>query len=151
MTLYQMSCVYREDAARFRTPSFCHVLHPLVQNRTYVAVSQGIKDGLSLPAVFDQLALLQGPELVRDGRLRHAQELGDVAHAHLGLKEDVQDLDAGGVAEKLEQLGQIVQDLLIRHVLIDLIDDLLMHVHVFAAFHIALIGGGHVRHSFLNI
>ena len=48
------------------------------------------------------LLCLSGPELVGYGRLGHAEELGDVTYAHLGLKQDVQDFDAGGVAKILK-------------------------------------------------
>ena len=50
-----------------------------------------------------------------DGGLGHAQQLGDIAHAHLRFKEHIQDLDAGGVPEDLEQLRQVEEGLLGGH------------------------------------
>ena len=84
------------------------MLHALAQDGADVAVGQGVKDLLALPAVAHQLGLLQGPELVGDGRLAHVQKLGDVTHAHLRRKEDIEDLDAGGVGEELEELRQVI-------------------------------------------
>ena len=98
-----------------------------------MGVGQGIKDRLALPAVFDQLALLEGPELVGYGRLGHVEELGDVTYAHLGLKQDVQNFDAGGVAKNFKELGQIVENLIVRHGGVDLVDDLLVGVNEFTA------------------
>lgn len=37
---------------------FCYMLQALCQDRVYMAVSQGIIDGLAVPAEFHQLALL---------------------------------------------------------------------------------------------
>lgn len=59
-------------------------------------------------------------------------------HAHLGLKEDVQDLDAGGISKDLEELRQIVEDLLVGHIRVHLFHDLLMDVEVRALLQLLL-------------
>lgn len=99
-----------------------------------MSVGQGVEDGFAFPAAFDQLALLQTPQLVGDGRLAHAQQLRDIAHAHFRLKQDIQDPDAGGVAKDLEQLSQVVQDVLVGHLLVDLFYDILVDAQVLAQF-----------------
>ena len=82
-----------------------------------MVVIQGVKHGLALAAELHQLVVFQDAELVAHGALGHAQQLGDVVHAQLRGKEHIQDLDAGGIPEDLIQLRQIVQVVLIGHLL----------------------------------
>ena len=62
------------------------------------------------------LGILEHPQLVAHGRLAQLHGVGNVLHAQLIVVQGVQDLDAGGVAEHPEQVGQLVQHFVIRHV-----------------------------------
>ena len=47
--------------------------------------------------------------------MRGADGLGQLAHGHGTRHQREQDLDAGGIGEHLEQVGQIVEQLLVGH------------------------------------
>ena len=81
------------------------MLHALIDDRPDMAVCQGVKYGLSFPAVFHQFALLQSAQLVGNCGLRHIQQLGNVADTHLRFKQHIQDFNAGGIAKNLKQFG----------------------------------------------
>ena len=66
-------------------------------------IRQRIQDIFAVPAEFDQVHLLEKPQLVGDGRLGHAQQLRNVAHAHLRLKQHIENADARRIAEYLEK------------------------------------------------
>ena len=63
------------------------------------------------------MRLLKRAQLVRYCRLRGFGRFGDVCHAELATHEGVEDLDARGVAEDLEQVGEVVEKLLVGKVL----------------------------------
>ena len=86
---------------------------------------------------------------MRYGRLGQPQQLGNVAHAQFRLKQGIQDLDPGGVAEYLEQFRQVIQVLIAGHLGQHLLHRLLMHTEEAAAFHIPLVC--HVHPSKTNI
>ena len=99
-------------------------------------VGQGVENGLAVLPGLDQPVCLEDAQLVGDGGLGQAQQLGDVAHAQLRFEQGVQDLDAGGVAEDLEQLGQIVQLLVVGHFPEHLLHGLLVNAQEAAALHV---------------
>lgn len=98
-----------------------------------MVILQGVEDGLSLPAEFHQAALLENAELVGNGALGHIEELGDVAYAHLALQKDVEDFDSGGIPEYFKKLRQVIEELFIRHLLCDSINDFRMGVDIIAS------------------
>ena len=61
--------------------------------------------------------MLERAQLVRYGALRGADELGEVGDAQLTRHERIQNLDARRVAEHLEQVGEVVEQLLVRQTL----------------------------------
>ena len=63
------------------------------------------------------MRLLERAQLVRHRGLRGRSCFGDVCHAELTAHEGVEDLDTRGVAEDLEQVGKVVQQLLVGKVL----------------------------------
>ena len=63
------------------------------------------------------MRLLECAQLVRHRGLRGFGRFGDVCHAELAAHEGVKDLDARGVAEDLEQVGEVVEKLLVGKVL----------------------------------
>ena len=48
---------------------------------------QRIKNRLAISAVFHQIHLLQYPQLMRNSRLRHAQQRGNIIHTHLRAQQ----------------------------------------------------------------
>ena len=72
---------------------------------------------MTVAAELDQVRLLKRAQLVRHRRLRGRGRFGDVSHAELAAHEGIEDLDACGVAEDLEQVGKVVEKLLVGKVL----------------------------------
>lgn len=122
------------------------MFHALVDDRADMSIRKGVKDGFAFAAVFDELALFERTQLVGDGALGHVQKLRDVADAHLGFEEHIEDFDPGGIAKNFEKFGQIIKDFIFRHLLGDFADDIFMRVDVFAAFNVVLI-----KHIFTTI
>ena len=116
-----------------------NVIDALTNDRFDVIVSQGVENGLTLPAGLHQTHIFQCPQLVGNGGLGHIQQLGDVAHAHLFLKQHIENADPGGVSENAEQFRQIVQGILPRHLLTHTIYNALVDVDKVAAFHVIAI------------
>ena len=54
--------------------------------------------------------------LLYTSRLAQLHGVCNVLHAQLVVVQCIQDLDAGGVAEHPEQVGQLVQHLVVRHI-----------------------------------
>ena len=79
-----------------------------------MVVVQRIVDGLAVAAEADELCVLQHPQLVAHRRLAELDGVCDVLHAKLVVVEGIEDLDAGGVAEHPEQVGQLIKHLIIR-------------------------------------
>ena len=62
--------------------SLLDVLQTLTQDGMHVQICQRVYNILSLAAEFNQPALLEHAQLMRDRALRHAQRLRDFGHAH---------------------------------------------------------------------
>lgn len=119
------------------------MIHALVDDCPYMVVRKGIYDTFSAPLEADQFCLLENFQLMGYGRYRHAQGGGYVAHAHRFLKEHIEYLYSGAVAEYLEQLCQVVQFFLCRHNAFCSCDYILVHLHFVAAGYIV-----HITTSF---
>ena len=81
-----------------------------------MVIVQCVVNSFALPAEPHQFAVLEHPELMAHGGLAQLHRVGDVLHAQLVIVERVQDLDAGGVAKYPEQVGQLVEHLVIGHI-----------------------------------
>lgn len=125
------------------------MIHALIQNGPYVAVRKGVKYGFAVPPAFDQLALFQYAQLMGNGALRHAEQRGDVANAHLTDKQAVQNPDSGRVAEHFEQFAQVKQNALAGHFLVDFLHDVLVNMQKIAA-HVPFVCR-HFDHLFATI
>ena len=88
------------------------VLKALPDDGTDMVIRQEIVDGLALPAGGDQLIFPQHLKLVRDGGLGHAQQLRDGADTQLRFKQRIQNPHAGGIAEHLEEIRKVTDQLL---------------------------------------
>lgn len=97
---------------------FFNVIHTLLDNGADMGVGKRIENGFALPAAFYQLALFENLQLMRNGRLGHAEGGGQVADANLCFEKDKQDTNAGGVAENFKQFREIIQVRFRRHVLV---------------------------------
>ena len=71
--------------------------------------------------------------------LGHPQQRRDVAHAHLCLKEHIQDTDAGGITEDPEQFCQVIQGIFPWHLLLYSLYDLIVGMHEFTALHVVAV------------
>ena len=83
------------------------MLEALFEERDDVVIVGDVVDVPAVAARLDQPHAAQQPELMGDGRLGEAEQLGEVADRHLGAGERVEDADARGIAEDLERFGQV--------------------------------------------
>src|SRR5262249_33725796 len=67
---------------------------------------QAVELALAVAADVDDVQVAQDAELVRRGRRRRAERAGQVAPAQLAERERVDELAAGGVAERAEHARQ---------------------------------------------
>ena len=81
-----------------------------------MVIVQCVVNGFSVPAEPHELGILEDPELVAHRGLAQLHRVRDVLHTEFIVVQGIQDLDAGGVAEHPEQVGQLVQHFVIRHV-----------------------------------
>ena len=79
-----------------------------------MVIVQCVVNGFSVPAEPHELGILEDPELVAHRRLAQLHRVRDVLHTEFIVVQGIQDLDAGGVAEHPEQVGQLVQHLVVR-------------------------------------
>ena len=63
------------------------MFHSLTDDILYMTVCQRIVYRLAISAVFHQIHLLQYPQLMRNSRLRHAQQRGNIIHTHLRAQQ----------------------------------------------------------------
>ena len=91
--------------------------HTLVEHGVDVVVGERVEDIAPVAPEFNQVRLLECAQLVRHRGLRGFGRFGDVCHAELAAHEGIEDLDARGVAEDLEQVGEVVEKLLVGKVL----------------------------------
>lgn len=115
------------------------MLKTLVDYRTDVIVRKGIYNGFSFSAEFDKLGLLEHSQLVGDGRKAHIEKLGNVANAHLRFKQNAENFKSCAVAENLEKLGKVENDVLIGHYFVDLFDNILVNTLFRAKFRIVIL------------
>ena len=89
---------------------------------------------LAFPARLHKPGVFQVLQLMRDGALREIQDLREVADADFLLIQRVEDPDPRRVAEHLEKLGKLIQDLLVGHVPHDLVNQLAVYFVLFRFF-----------------
>ncbi len=82
-----------------------------------MGIGQGIDDALSVPTELDQMGLLQDAQLVRYGALGSIDDAGDIIHAALLIHQGVEDLDACGISEYLEEVCQFVEQFVFGHLI----------------------------------
>ena len=79
-----------------------------------MVVRQGIQQILSLPAKFDQIHLLQDPQLMGNRALGQLHALGNISHAQLLLQQKGEDMYPGGIAKGFEQLRDLEHYILVH-------------------------------------
>ena len=84
-------------------------------------VVQRVNDGFSFPAEAYQLGGLEGAQLMADGTLGHTQQIGQITDAQLTFKQREQDAHTGGIAKYPEQVGKVVQPVIVGHHTVQLI------------------------------
>ena len=74
------------------------MLHAQGDHAADVVIVEGVVHGLALAAELDELAGFQQPQLVADGTLGDAHDLGNIVDAEFALKQRIQNFNAGGIA-----------------------------------------------------
>ena len=105
----------------------------LSDDRTDMIVSQRVEDRFAFPPAGHQLGTLEDLELMGNRGLGHAEDLCQIAHAHLCFKQNKEDADPGGVAEHFEKLCQIIKLFFCGHLLIHRLQDIGVHLKAFTA------------------
>ena len=93
---------------------FPDMLQALIDDCKHMGVQQGIINGFSVPAVFDQAALFQDAELMGNGALGHAQFRCNVINAFFFVHQGVHDLKPGGGSEYFKQFCKLFKFVLIN-------------------------------------
>lgn len=101
--------------------SLADMAHSLGEHRVNVVVRQRVEDILPIALELDEPCILQLAQLMGYSALRCADRLRDVGDATLAIHERIQYLYAGSIREHLEEIGQIVEHLLVRHGLIEVV------------------------------
>ena len=91
------------------------MLHAHADDQPHMIIIQCVDNGFPIPAEAHQLGVLENAQLMADGALGKSQQLGQITDAQLAFQQGVQDTDAGGIAEYPEQVGQIVQPVIVGH------------------------------------
>ena len=76
-----------------------------VDNLVDMLVVKAIENIFALAAVFDQFALTQGIELMRNSGFAHLEHGSQITNAHFRLRQRPHNSDAGRIAKDFEQGG----------------------------------------------
>ena len=79
----------------------------LREQRNHMFVIATVDEHVAFPSMLDQLDMAQKSELMGNRGLRHAELLGDMAHGARFLRKQMEDPDAGGIGERLENFRYI--------------------------------------------
>ena len=111
------------------------MLESLLDNIPDVVIGQGVVNVLTRLAIGDKVALSEDFQLVGHGRFCHAKQVCNIANAHRLAINGEEYADTCGITENLEEVREIVENILIRHLFPLLIYNLLMEL-------LTLAGGG---------
>ena len=75
-----------------------------------MVVVEGVEGHATRSARAHQSGSPQQPKLMGHRRLRHSDQVGQVAHTSLAMSQGVDEADPGGVAEQLEHFGDGLDD-----------------------------------------
>ena len=107
----------------------------LLDNIPDVVICQGVVNVFTRLAIGDKVALSEDFQLVGHGRFCHTKQACNIANAHRLSVNGKEYADTCGITENLEEVREIVENILIRHLFPLLIYNLLMKL-------LALAGGG---------
>ncbi len=93
------------------------MLHNLSEEGDDVIVIHEVKDLLTVFAGPNQAQLAQAAQVMRDGRLADAHDLGECADIDLAFHQRRQDAHTAGVAECPEELGHPRGDVLVERMI----------------------------------
>ena len=91
------------------------MLECLFDNISHVVVGKGVKNILARFSVSDKVALAKHFQLMRNGRFRHSEKLGNIANAHRLAVYGEEYAHSRGITEYLEKVGKVVERFFIRH------------------------------------
>lgn len=87
----------------------------LLYNIPYVIVGKAVKNVLTRLTIGDKIALAEDLKLMRNGRFRHSQKVGNIANAHRLAVNGKKNADSGRITEDLEEIRQIVKRSFVGH------------------------------------
>ena len=82
------------------------VVQPLMKQLVDVFVGQRIEDMFAFLARVDDTHRTQNAQLIRNGRLAHAEHGAEIADAQLGVGEQAHDAHTGRIGQRLEEFGE---------------------------------------------
>lgn len=104
----------------------------LLDNIPYVIVGKAVKDVLTRLAIGDKIALTEDLKLMRNGRFRHSQKIGNIANTHRLAVNGKENADSGGIAKDLEEIRQIVKSAFVGHLSPSLFNYIAVYLLAFA-------------------
>lgn len=88
---------------------FSYMIKSLGYDVVDMIVIQGVIDRMTVTSVFYESVCFQGLELMRDGRLRHAELFSYSVDTVFSIRKHQHYLEPGRITEDLEESGQIFQ------------------------------------------
>jgi hypothetical protein len=85
---------------------FLYVLQSLAEQREDVLVVERVINEPAFTPRTDHPRVSEKPKLVRNGRLREAEQPGKMADAQLAARQHVEDADPRGIPEYFEDIGK---------------------------------------------
>ncbi len=82
------------------------MLESLLEKPADVVIGQAVVNELSHPAASNDVELPESSQLMRNGRLAHADESGEIGRTELAQGQGVHDADARRVPQDLKRLGE---------------------------------------------
>ena len=89
------------------------MVHSLGEHGVDMIVGERVDDVFAIPLKFHESRGLKRSQLMGNRALSGAHKLGDVGDAEIAAHQRVEDLDARRVGEHLEQVGEVIEDLLV--------------------------------------
>ena len=112
--------------------SLGNMLYRHFKNFHDVIVGKRIKHLFTALSRFDELALPENSELMRNCRFRHIEKFADIANSHFALEKRHKNIRPRTVAENLEKFRNVVNNVLRRHYRLNFFNNAFMRMLTFA-------------------
>src|SRR6266699_3084980 len=87
-------------------PYMIDVIVGLFEEGSHVVIIHCVVDNVPLTSWFDQAAIPQNAQLVRNSRFGHPNENGEISYAHGAHRQGVEDASTRRVCQRLKRLNQ---------------------------------------------